>query len=305
MDLQISWTAGWAGNHEVCYRKQGTVAYTCQTVVATLGPNSVLITVPNNFCDDVTYEGYILAECQGAVEPSEGTQFSILINTKTDPCEPYQIDCDNSPINALGATGGSLYQIGDAIMADAVQVGDVNTIDGGGAILTVNFTDPVTPFSAPPVMTIVSGAGAGAVITAPLTGCIPILLSCDGAVDNGVPAPSGIRPNIPVGSSFYLCAEVAPTPSPDSQYTVTNLLGPGYETCHCEGCVEIEVSNPTGGNLYLYYTTEDPVLGTIVVWQETIAAGASNVNIANQALEDSVSWDAGLVVVTTPCPLPA
>lgn len=305
MDLQISWTAGWAGNHEVCYRKQGTFTYTCQTVVATLGPNNIIITVLDNFCDDVTYEGYILAECQGEASPDEGTQFSVLINTKTDPCEPYQIDCDNSPINSLVATGGSLYQVGDAIFADGVtQVGDVATVDGGGAILTVNFTDPVTTFSAPPVMTIVSGAGAGAVITAPLSGCLPTLASCDGAVADGNPS-SGIRVNIPVGGSFYLCAEVAPTPSPGSQYTVTNLLGPGYDTCHCEGCVEIEVSNPTDTNLFLYYTTEDPVLGTIVLWQETIVAGASNVNIANQALEDSVSWDAGLVVVTTPCPLPA
>lgn len=300
MQLQISWTAGWAGNHDVCYRKQGVVSYTCQTVVATLGPNTVLIVVPDNFCDEVTYEGYVLAECQGAVPPSEGTEFSITINTKTDPCEPWEVTCDNAPIETLTALGGTLYLPGDAIMADAVQVGDVATIGGGGDILTVNFTDNITTFSAPPVMTIVSAAGTLAVIDAPLAECRPTLTACDGASVDG-----GIVVDLVVGESVYTCLEFAPTPLPPAQYTVTNLIGtPGYTTCHCEGCVEIEVSNPTAFPLFIYYTTYDPGLGSIVLWKQLINAGALNENIPNQAIEDSVSSQAGLVIVLTPCPIP-
>jgi len=302
MDLEISWTANWIGNYNVCYREAGTLNYTCSIeFVAALGPATKTITVPNNYCDLVVYEGYILAECQGNADPAEGTQFTIQIVQKDDPCNPYNVHCDNAPIASLiPSAPGIDYVTGEDVLADGIPVGTI--VAPTGFITDVIITDSVTTFTTPPVVTISTTSGTGGAIQLTLADCQPILQGCDGTNDQGVPV-SSITPSIPIGSDFYLCATAEPEPTPAAQYTVTALAGtPSYETCHCEQCIEVTVSNPTGTNLSIWYTTYDSGLGSIVLWKEVIVAGASNQLLANQAISGSVTAQVGLVVVIENCP---
>ena len=302
MDLEISWTANWLGNHDICYREQGTLAYTCTTIYANLGPNSTIIQVPDNFCGQVVYEGYVLAQCQGGgALPAEGTEFTIIINEKVDPCMPYNIHCDNAPIALLSLIApGSGYLDGEVVTADGIPVGTVGILPGGelGSVVLTNNT---TTFSALPVMAINTTGGLGGVIGVQLADCAPILNGCDGSNDQGVPA-IGVQAKIPVGSDFYLCATTVPAPLPAAQMTVSPLLNPPFETCHCENCIEARVSNPTPAPLSIWYMTYDPGMGAIVLYKEVIVAGASNQPLSNQAIADSITAQVGLVVNVQSCP---
>ena len=319
MQIQITWTANWAGNHQVCYREVGTPTFTCQTVAAVLGVNSLVIDVPTNFCDDISYEGYVLAECSDPVDdnldgfPDASSQFTILITTQTDPCEPYEISCDTVAISGINIdVAGTGYLPGEQILANGSDlVATVGTVGGSGEITSVVLS-PGFFYAAVPALTISTAGGVGASLTAILGNCLLSLSGCDGTMDDGLPVAL-VRVNVEVGDSIYVCSDGIPNPSPPPAtctFTVTNSTVPLGGTCNCLDCVEITVSNPTGGNLQLQYTTCNDPAGpegetAIVMYQETIVAGASNVIIPNCAILSSIYAEAGLIVVTYPCPVSA
>lgn len=319
MDIQISWTAGWAGPHDVCYRLQpGPATFTCQTVNCTVGVNTLVITVPTNFCEGALYQGYILAQCSDPVDsnedgfPDAAAQFTILIPEQADPCQPYQLTCDEASVaDILIDVPGSGYLSGETITANGTDViWEINTVDGLGGILSViplpgnnGFT-----YSTPPTLTINTVGGLGADLTAVLDTCSLLYGSCDGVNSDGTPLPPGaqFRPPLAVGESVLICATSLPDPFVTGVGTVLPLF-PGKESCNCQPCVQLTVSNPTGDPIDLYYTTcngangEAAIPTPIVLWREVIEAGASNVVIANCVLSGSVSADPALVIVVDPC----
>lgn len=298
MDLQITWQAAVNGDHTVCIRLTGTLPYMCQTINGTAGLNSnAIFNVPDNFCENVKYEGYVVADCEKISNPQP--QFALEIVQKTDPCVPYEIICSSVPLaNITIFDGGALYQVGDDILANGVPITTVASVDGTGGILGVIPPTQVL-FSGPPTLTIQSVSGNGGLLLPVMDECIPIVTSCDGANDDGTPQPGGIRPVIELGESLFLCSETVPAPTPAAQYTVSAISSEG---CHCEGCVTMVASNPTGNILKIYYTVIENFTDNIVIWSENIPPGAVNLPIANQALAGSVSYDVGLTVVETPCP---
>jgi hypothetical protein len=320
MDIQISWTAGWAGPHDVCYRLQpGPATFTCQTVNCTVGVNTLLITVPTNFCEGALYQGYVLAQCSDPVDsngdgfPDAASQFTILIPEQADPCLPYQINCDETSVAQISIdVPGSGYLIGETITANGTDViWQISNVDGLGAILTVvplpgnnGFT-----YSVPPTLTINTVGGINADLTAILDTCSLLYGACDGTNNDGNPSPPGsvFRPPLAVGELVVICATSVPDPFVTGVGTVTPLF-PGKESCNCQPCAQLIVSNPTGDDISLYYTTcngansETATPTPIVLWREVIEAGAANVVIANCVILASVSaGDPGLVIIDNVC----
>lgn len=313
MEIQISWTANWAGNHDVCYRKVGEVAFTCVTVNSVLGTNSTIIDVPTNYCEDVTYEGYIIAECSSDVDANEdgfpelATQFNIFINTTADLCDSYDVTCDAGAVGLIVEVPGQDYAINDQIFANGVDlVGEVASIDGSGGILTTNLFG-IFKYAAQPAISVTSALGNGASLAGPLSDCDATLSGCAGAKDDGSPLdPEGeVVVNIKVGETIVVCSESLPDPQPTvGDVTVAPAA---LDTCNCLDCVRLTIDNPTGDDLEIAYTTCNDVNGNqaIVLYREVIEQATANYIVHDCVIQESVYAETGLVLTFEPCPVPA
>lgn len=132
--ITLNWTSNYAGQHRVCYRIQGSGdPYVCTTALtphpACPGGGApcayqILITVDQETCDTITYEGYVQPIC----EPEESLLARTTFNVSFIPspsCKRWRVDCDNAPVEFLTLdNGGSGY--------DPLAPAPTVTISGGG-----------------------------------------------------------------------------------------------------------------------------------------------------------------------------
>lgn len=134
--ITVSFVSNYAGPHRVCWRTGGVGPYDCSTLVTCLGGGNlcsvdVPITVDNETCDEVEFDGYVQAACE--VEGSLNGRVTFEATFTPDPtCDSYQILC-----NSVGVA--------------------VITVDNAGS--------GYNPAS-PPAVGITGGGGSGATATA-------------------------------------------------------------------------------------------------------------------------------------------
>jgi hypothetical protein len=134
--INVTFTSQYSGLHRVCYRLVGTTPYTCFTVICTglSTPCSyaIPITVDNETCEEIEYEGYVQAACQE--ESSEEGRIPFEISFIPSPsCLRLEATCVGVPINSVtivnGGTGYDESQVGTSI--------PVLTSTGSGAIIEI------------------------------------------------------------------------------------------------------------------------------------------------------------------------
>lgn len=134
--ITVNFISNYAGPHRVCWRIGGTGAYDCTTIVSCGGGGAacsatIAVTVDNETCDPVVFDGYVQAACQ--VDGSLVDRIPFTNTFTPNPfCKGYTLTCE------------------------AVRV--------EGAIITNPGTgyDPLSP----PIVSIATGPGVGATGTA-------------------------------------------------------------------------------------------------------------------------------------------
>jgi hypothetical protein len=103
--ITVNFTPGTIGNHIIRYRNQAVGgAYFSYDVTVPLNevniPRSEVIDIGSFdiYCDQLVYECYILAECEGFVDaspidgvPDAAFEFTVNINPEEDPCKLYEL----------------------------------------------------------------------------------------------------------------------------------------------------------------------------------------------------------------------
>jgi hypothetical protein len=137
--IDLTWTSNYAGPHRVCYRIQGSGdPYVCTTDL-TPHPNcpggglpcgySLSITVDDETCDTITYEGYVQPTCYD--EEDETGRVAFLVSFIPSPaCKRWVATCTDNGVDTITVTdGGTGY---DPLSAPTVTIGG----DGTGATAT-------------------------------------------------------------------------------------------------------------------------------------------------------------------------
>lgn len=142
--LTIDFISNFVGQHRVCFRIPPAILYDCTTTVICTGGGAacqaiISITVDNESCDPVTYEGYVQAACQDVNSLIDRIPFSITFYPNPT-CNSYRVTCDS------------------------VGVDSINVNEPGFGY------DPLTP----PTVAITGGGGAGATATATVGNTVTI-----------------------------------------------------------------------------------------------------------------------------------
>jgi hypothetical protein len=109
--ITVNFTPNYTGNHRVCYRIQGSGdPYTCTIVTAPATSYAIPITVDNETCDEITYEGYVQPLCQE--EESEEGRIPFVVTFTPEPsCNLYTIAYtrvgENTPVTMYDCSGES------------------------------------------------------------------------------------------------------------------------------------------------------------------------------------------------------
>lgn len=135
--ITVNFNSAYAGPHRVCWRIGNSGPYDCSTIVNCLGGGAacaanINVTVDNETCDQVTFEGYVQAACEDIGSLNGRIPFS---NTFTpDPsCKAYEFQCTASGVNSITVTNpGSGY--------DPLSAPNVTITGGGGGGATATAT---------------------------------------------------------------------------------------------------------------------------------------------------------------------
>lgn len=106
--LDVTFNSNYAGLHRVCYAIAPSTSYDCSNTVVCLGGGapcsvSIPITVENDSCTAVTYQGYVQAGCEDPSSLSGRIGFSVTFTPNPD-CKSYRVTCvgPTAPAQTLG-----------------------------------------------------------------------------------------------------------------------------------------------------------------------------------------------------------
>lgn len=177
-NLHVSWVSVFVGQHRVCWAIAPSVIYDCTTVIyCGGGPCSVdiPITVDNESCDAVTYQGYVQASCEDIGSMTGRVPFSITF-TPTPTCISYNVACVGVPVLSLTEVlHGKGYDVVGAVPSVSITLGGgagatgVATI-GNSTIITNNGTAGVNGVYLAVAMITSSGIGTGGFADVHVTG---------------------------------------------------------------------------------------------------------------------------------------
>lgn len=150
--IELTWDSNYTGAHRVAYRQGSSGPYTYVTVTcpgsgASCGYN-IPITVDNESCTAVTYEGYIQATCEDISSLTGRVPFTTTF-TPNPNCKQFEITCDNSSIKSVTlVSGGSGYAsaplingvtaLGSPVNIGASGGGNISMTGGSGTGLVIN-----------------------------------------------------------------------------------------------------------------------------------------------------------------------
>lgn len=109
INIQINFNASYAGQHRACYRKVGTIPYTCVLGSCSIGACQINIPVfvDNETCPSVQYEGYVQPICQD-INSTTGRAPWTLTFTPTPACQNYVVSCNSSGVASITMTNKGL-----------------------------------------------------------------------------------------------------------------------------------------------------------------------------------------------------
>ena len=177
--LDVSFVSNFTGQHRVCWRIPPSVVYNCSTLVTCLGGGAtcsvaIPITVDNESCTPITYEGYVQAACEDISSVNGRIPFTITF-TPVPTCASYRVSCVgvgvlSTVINNAGTGYDPLnppvilpFGGGGSGATVAVTVGNSITTSNPGSL----YADGVYP--GVPVINI-TGTGTGAIATVTVAG---------------------------------------------------------------------------------------------------------------------------------------
>lgn len=135
--INVNFTSNYAGGHRVCWRIGNAGPYNCSTVVTCLGGGNpcsanIGITVDNETCDAVTFEGYVQAICEDIGSLNGRVPFSTTF-TPNPTCDSYHITCNSVGVASFLVTSpGSAYIPGAPPL---VTVTGTGTLAAGTAVV--------------------------------------------------------------------------------------------------------------------------------------------------------------------------
>src|SRR5687767_7096781 len=112
--IDIEWIADQAGPYRICFRIVGAPTYTCtedgtHPICAGGGAScsyAIPITVDQETCDTVSYEGYVQAACEEPDSLVGRIPFNVAFIPAPE-CKRYAVTCLNSPVESIVVTDPS------------------------------------------------------------------------------------------------------------------------------------------------------------------------------------------------------
>lgn len=182
--ITVSWTSNYNGPHRVCWREAGLSPepdYNCTT--DTTHPNcgagecsyDIPITVDDETCETVTYEGYIQPACEDESSSAKRVPFTVDFIPSPD-CKRYQVICDSSGVDSIEIdNAGSGY---NPASAPAVTISGDGTgatataVVGDGEIISIAITSGGSGYTNGfyPATDLNGGSGTGATADVTISG---------------------------------------------------------------------------------------------------------------------------------------
>lgn len=283
----LKFDAQTSGNYKIAYRDAddpcAVYQYKEVYVNNTSYPHEISVNIEiegSLYCDDITYDGWILPMCFGEVYqpgqdvPDNATTFTHVMSKIPSDCDKLEIVLTGYKIESFDITnGGSGYDENDpptltivrndVLSSDYDAVGIVPIISGG-EIVGVNFVssgmnkggaynpqhiDGDTVHD--PTVTITGGVGSGAVIT-------PVLadsgdefqledFACSSVGDSSVSIEFA-------GKAIYTCGKESTARSILPVHYDVSILD--NECCYCDACADVKIStlNAVTGSVKYGYT---------------------------------------------------
>ncbi len=146
--ITVNFTSNYTGQHRVCYRFCGSGGYTCINVSCTGGgaacSATIPITVDNETCPVVCFEGYIQATCQDISSLTDRIPFTVSF-TPNPACKRYKATCNTAGIATVTMVNkGTGYTVGSSPSVSFSGGGGTGATAtsavGSGKILTTGIT---------------------------------------------------------------------------------------------------------------------------------------------------------------------
>ncbi len=279
--IRATWQPNSAVPHRVCWREAGLSPepeYNCTTDAT--HPNcgtsdcayDIPITIDDETCDTVSYEGYVQPTCYD--ESSETGRIPFTIDFVPDPaCTRYEVICDYSPIDAVAITNpGSGY---DPLNPPAVAFSGGGGVGataiatvGDGEIESIAITNAGSGYSngSYPGTSLVGGSGIGATADITIAGGVVTVANVaaegsgyrDGEIlapDPGVVGVPGTPADLTINTDYGSVIDITVTDGGD-EYTsdptvVIDAPSPGttaLATASLRGCSQLTVQDCSGAS---------------------------------------------------------
>lgn len=182
--LQISWQSNYNGPHRVCYREVGDPTFICTPSGSQpncgVGPctYNIPITVDNETCTTIFYEGYVQAACE--TEASLSGRIPFTVNFVPSPaCKRYGATCVDSVVDSFIINNmGSGYLPGTppnvVISGGGGSGATAVAVVGPGNIVVLALTSGGTGYTngVYPATALIGGSGTGATANITVAGGI-------------------------------------------------------------------------------------------------------------------------------------
>jgi hypothetical protein len=183
--ITVNFISNYIGGHRVCWRTGGAGAYDCTTIVICAGNGAacqaiIPVTVDNDTCDQVIFDGYVQAVCQVEGSLTDRIPFSVIF-TPDPTCDKWDVVCSTVDIPSYTLlTPGGGYTVGSnpalTIVGGGGSAAAAYGVVGDGGLKTFTITNggagyngggSATFFNVPAVNLI--GAGVGALLNVTVT----------------------------------------------------------------------------------------------------------------------------------------
>jgi hypothetical protein len=249
--ITVNFISNYNGGHRVCWRTGGAGAYDCTTIVMCAGGGApcqaiIPVTVDNETCDQVVFDGYVQAVCQ--VEGSLTDRIPFTVTFTPDPtCDKWDVECTSVNIPSYTIIdSGSGYTVGSnpalTIVGGGGSAAAAYGVVGDGGLKTFTITNGgagyngggSAVFANVPAVNIV-GAGVGALLDVTVTlGVITAVTISTGNTDPGTgyaPADTFDFNNANLGGSGAgAIITVNTVNTGEVQYIVVTNTGSGYSS---------------------------------------------------------------------------